>query len=425
MREDAAVARLLRFGDPARGPGWNPRSPADPRLNVPRTRALLDLAGRPDARLVCVLVAGTKGKGSTAAFLASMLAAARIRAGLFTSPHLQSWRERIRVDGTAIAPGVFERAVDGAIGLVPRLRRRSPELGEPSAFELLVVAALTHFAGRRCRVAVLEVGLGGRYDATNAVEPAVSVVTPVGLDHREILGPTLAAIAREKAGVLRRGKPAILAPQRAAAARALARACREIGARCETVAPVAPGARLGLFGDHQRVNAGLAVAAARELAAIGLRIDQRSTATGLRRVSWPGRFEVVGRARPILLDGAHTPESAAALADALAARFGGRRVRLVFGCTGDRDPRAIARPLLPLVSATYATAAAGPRALPPQRVASALGPHVASRFATVAEALVAARDASRPGDVVCVTGSLALVGEARGALGLPVPERLW
>ncbi|MGH2377101.1 MAG: bifunctional folylpolyglutamate synthase/dihydrofolate synthase, partial [Candidatus Limnocylindria bacterium] len=215
--ERRALDALLRYGHPLRGPGWNPRSPPDPRLGVPRVRILLDAAAFPDLAMACVLVAGTKGKGSTAAFLASILAAAGVRAGLFTSPHLQSWRERIRVDGVAVRPAAFAEAVEGALGYVPALRRAAPHLGEPSAFELLTVAALGHFARERCTVAVLEVGLGGRYDATNAVDPAVSVVTSVGLDHVAILGPTLDRIAREKAGVMRSGRPALLAPQEPAA----------------------------------------------------------------------------------------------------------------------------------------------------------------------------------------------------------------
>ncbi len=421
---DTALARLLRFGDPTRGPGWNPRAPADPRLSVPRTRALLDLAGAPDRDLVCVIVAGTKGKGSTAALLGSIVGAAGIRAGLFTSPHLQDWRERIRVDGAAIRPAAFERACAEAVALVPRLRRRARSLGDPSAFVLLLAAALVHFAHRRCRVAILEVGLGGRYDATNAAEPAVAVVTPIGLDHRAILGPTLAAIASEKAGILRRAGPAILAPQRPAAARAIARACTQVGAVCRTARPVSRSVRLALAGEHQRVNAGVAADAARELARLGLPIDERAIAAGLARATWPGRFEVVGRARPVVLDAAHTPESGAALVRALEARYPRRAIHLVFGCTADRDPRTIARPLLD-GARVYATASSGPRALAADEVAHALRPHVVGAFATVRDAIAAARRAARPGEPVCVTGSVALVGEARTALGLPVAERLW
>lgn len=418
--ERAAVDRLLRFADPLRGPGWDPLSPADPKLSVPRTRALLDLAGAPDRDLTCVLVAGTKGKGSTAAFIASVLAAAGIRAGLYTSPHLQSWRERIRVDGVAIRPQALVAAIDGALRLVPRLRRRA--LGEPSAFQLLTVAALSHFAARRCSVAVLEVGLGGRYDATNAVEPAVSVIASIGYDHQGILGRTLGRIAREKAGVLRRGRPGLLAPQRPAAHRALARACRESGARCRTVAPLPPRARLGLPGAHQRVNAGLAAAAVREIAPD---IEGRAIERGLRALRWPGRIEIVPGDPDIVLDGAHTGESAAALAQFIAERYMGRALHVVFGCTADRDPRAILRPLLGPRTTGYATAAAGPRALPPELVARAFGAAGAATHPSVRDALDAAQRRAPASEVIVVTGSLAVVGEARSALGLPVPERLW
>lgn len=417
--ERHALERLLHYGDPLRGPGWNPRSPSDPRLGVQRVRILLDAAASPDLALTCVLVAGTKGKGSTAAFLASILGAAGIRAGLFTSPHLQSWRERIRIDGVAVAPTAFAASVETAIGYVPALLRTGPRLGEPSAFELLAIAALTHFARERCTVAVLEVGLGGRYDATNAVDPAVSVVTSIGLDHVAILGGTLERIALEKAGIMRTGRPALLAPQAPQAARALARACREVGAACRTVRPLGPAAKLGISGSHQRRNAALARAAALELRDHGYAIDDRAIALGLRRVSWPARFEVI-RGRPtIVLDGAHTKESTAALAATLRRTFPGRRIQLVFGCTSDRDSAAIADPLLPLASAVHATAASGPRSLPPAAVAAALG---GRPYARLSQALAAAR-AGR--DLVCVTGSMALAGEARAALGLEVSEELW
>jgi len=413
------VATLLRYAHPERGPGWNPRSPRDPALNVPRTRALLDLAGAPDRGMACALVGGTKGKGSTAAFLAAIASAAGVRAGLYTSPHLQSWRERIRVDGEAIASRAFAGLIEEAVGLVPRLRRAQPRLGEPSAFELLTVAALIHFARRHCRVAVLEVGLGGRFDATNAVDPAVALIAPIGLDHRAILGRSLAAIAREKAGILRAGRPAALARQRPAAARELVRACRASGAVCEVVGALGGEVRLGLAGEHQRQNAALARAAATHLG-----LPARAFRAGLRKAWLPGRYEKVRRGADVVLDGAHTPESGAALADTLRGERRPRRLHLVFGCTAERDPLAIARPLLALRPTVYATAA-GPRALAPGRVAAALGAGGARSHASVAAALAAAHASAGAGGLVCVTGSLALVGEARTALGLPVAERLW
>jgi dihydrofolate synthase / folylpolyglutamate synthase len=373
--------------------------------------------------MTCVVVAGTKGKGSTAAFLASVLHHAGIPAGLYTSPHLQSWRERIRVDGVAIGPLAFARSTRGAVELARRLRGQRPGLGEPSAFELLTVAALTFFARKRCAIAILEVGLGGRFDATNAVDPLVSIVAPIGLDHRQILGPSLARIAREKAGVLRPDLPGLIARQRPEAERAIARICRDVGARCVTVPPVARTVRLGLAGDHQRQNAALARAAALELRARGHAIPDRAIASGLRTARWPGRLERAGRAPEILLDAAHTPGSTSALATELRLRRG--RLRVVFGCTADRDPRVIARPLVTAGALIYATASSGPRAIRADLVAGALGRSVAGVGQTVVDALAGARaDAART-DTICVTGSVALVGEARTALGLPVPERLF
>ncbi|MDP9265834.1 MAG: Mur ligase family protein, partial [Chloroflexota bacterium] len=223
--ERAALDWLLRFSDPVRGIGWNPRSSRAARWRLGRMRRLLAVLGDPDRSMDCVLIAGTKGKGSTAAFLASIVHAAGVRAGLFTSPHLQNFRERIRIDGEMIGPAAF---VDGARGLRPAvstLRRRSPAAGEPTTYELTLGLALRAFADAGCRIAVLEVGLGGAQDAANAVEPAVSVIASIGYDHTAILGRTLGAIATEKAGIMRPARPALLAVQRPAAAAVLRRAC--------------------------------------------------------------------------------------------------------------------------------------------------------------------------------------------------------
>lgn len=381
------------------------------------------MCGSPDRSLLCVLIAGTKGKGSTAAFLASICHEAGVRAGLYTSPHLQSWRERIRVDGAAVSPRVFAREIRSATALVRRLRRERTELGLPSAFELLTIAALAHFARRRCDVAILEVGLGGRYDATNASDPTVSIVTSIGLDHQAILGRTLARIAREKAGVLRQQRPAFLARQHPAARRALERACQKTGAHCRTVGPLSHAARLGLAGEHQRQNAALAREAAQALAALGLAIRPRQISAGLARAFWPGRLESVGRSPTILLDGAHSPESVAAIASDLVRRRG--PLHVVFGCTADRDARALVRPLIASGARIYATASTGPRALSPEAVAAAAGHAAAGTYPAVGPAIAAARAAAARTGTICVTGSLALVGEARTALGLTVVERLF
>ncbi|HEV2249939.1 MAG TPA: Mur ligase family protein, partial [Candidatus Limnocylindria bacterium] len=319
----SALAWLLGFSDPVLGVGWHPRASRAARWRTGRMRALLDLAGAPDRAMRVVLIAGTKGKGSTAAFLAWTLHAAGVRAGLFTSPHLQEYRERVRIDGALLGDADFARAIAALRPIVARLRRAHPDAGEPTTFELTLLLALRAFAARECAVAVVEVGLGGKLDATNALDPEISVITPVSYDHTAILGRTLGAIATEKAGIVRRGRPALVAEQRPAAARAIARVGRGLSAELRTIRPLDARAALGLAGSHQRQNAALAAAAARVLG-----IGDAAIARGLRATAWPARFERVRGRPPIVLDGAHNGASADALARTLRRERGGRRLVL-------------------------------------------------------------------------------------------------
>jgi len=230
---------------------------------------LLDLLGAPDRRLGIVLVAGTKGKGSTAALLASLLAASGVRAGLYTKPHLQSYRERIRVDGEIISTAALNDGIDRLHQPVRAMRRLIPAAGQPTTFELTTALALAHFAATRCTVAVVEVGLGGRFDATNATDPHVSVITPISHDHTRELGTALRQIASEKAGVLRPGRIALIARQDAAVDAVLSKAARSVAAELREIPPlsamVAKRYGLALRGAHQRQNAALAIAASRAL----------------------------------------------------------------------------------------------------------------------------------------------------------------
>ena len=418
----------MTFADPGRGVGWNPRASRSARWRLGRMRRLLELMGDPDERMRIVLVAGTKGKGSTAAFLASILHSAGVTAGLFTSPELQVFRERVRVDGVMLPPAEFGRAIRRLRPVVAGLRRRHPAAGDPTAFELTLALALRAFADAGCAVAIIEVGLGGRLDATNALDPAVSVLTAVSHDHTAILGRSLSAIATEKAGIVRRGRPAIIAPQRPAALAAIRRACRQAGADVVLVRPMAAAAHLGLVGGHQRENAALAVAAARALASAGLEIPEHAYAAGLRRVVWPGRFERVGRRPGVIIDGAHNDASAAALARALRAERRGRRLVLVVGLNRDKDARAVLAPLARLASEIVATRSSDLRAAAPSEVgrqAGRLTRHPVQIAADVGSALALARQRAGATGLVCVTGSLALAGAARTALGLPPRERWW
>jgi len=423
------LAWLLGFSDAARGVGWNARSNPSLEWNLRRTRVLLDLLGRPDRQLAIVLVAGTKGKGSTAALLASVLAASGVRAGLYTKPHLQSYRERIRVDGEIISTADLEDAIARLRPRVNAMRRLIPTAGQPTTFELTTALALAHFAATACSVAVVEVGLGGRFDATNATDPHVSVITPISHDHMRELGTSLRQIASEKAGVLRPGRVAIVARQDDAVAAVVRRASRSVAAELRVITPlsaaVATRYGLALRGAHQRQNAALAIAAARALAERGVPFREGAIGRGLRQLRWPGRFELVPGSPPLVLDGAHNDGSAAALAAAIRAEVPGRRVRLVIGMMQDKDARAVTRALAPIASAVYATRAESPRAADPAAIARLFRRVPVRAFHDLSSALRAARADAGPGETLCVTGSLALVGEARGLLGLPVPERLW
>jgi dihydrofolate synthase/folylpolyglutamate synthase len=408
-----------------RGVGWVSGSTPETRWKLERTRKLLDILGAPDRSMTSVLIAGTKGKGSTAAFLASILSARGVRAGLYTQPHLQSYRERIRVDGVAIGSSKLAHEVDVLREAVANLRSRHSDAGEPTTFELTTALALHHFAVSGCAVAILEVGLGGRLDATNAVDPAVSVITPISRDHLAILGPTLTHVAKEKAGVLRHGRPAFIAQQSAEPESTLLAVAEALGADATVVRPLGNEVRLALAGDHQRMNAALAVAAAGALP--GASIEERAIAAGLRRVCWPGRFEIVRGSPTFVLDGAHNDASAEAFAHTLTAYVGDRPVTLVVGMHADKEVEAVLRPLGSIASRAVATRSQSPRALPADDVAAfcrQLGMTTVVDT-SVAGAIARARDLSSDVAVIAVTGSLAVVGEARDALGLPIVERLW
>ena len=417
------LAWLLGFSDPMLGVGWNVRASRAARWRLGRTRALLRLAGRPDRGMRVVLIAGTKGKGSTAAFLASILHVAGVRAGLFTSPHLQTYRERVRIDGAMLRAADFARAIARLRPLVSRLRREHPAAGEPTTFELTLMLAMRAFAERGCAVAIVEVGLGGRLDATNALHPDLSIITSISHDHTAILGRSLATIATEKAGIVRRGRIALVAAQRPVAARAVGRACRGADADCRTVVPLGARATLALAGDHQRQNAALAMAAAVELGVAEPTIER-----GLRAAIWPARFERVRGRPPIVLDGAHNGASADALARTLRQERRGRRLVLVVGINRDKDARAVLEPLVRIASTVIVTRSGSPRAAEPTDVARAAGRATDRPVRIVADvrtAIAAARADAGPEGLVCVAGSLALVGDARTALGLVPSERWW
>jgi len=382
------------------------------RPGLQATQALLAALGNPERSFRAILIAGTNGKGSTAAAVSAILRAAGIPAGLYTSPHLVRVTERVRL-GDADVP---EGSLDDVLSLVAAVARSGAR--GPTYFEAMTVAAFELFRRARVSVGVVEVGIGGRLDATNVLDPDVSVVTNVGADHMEILGPTLADVAREKAGVFRRGRPALVgasgsSPEAMAVLRSEA---ARTGARLVEVPPRDVGADVfALSGAHQRANAALAVAAARAMAPL----DEATVARGLSATRWPGRLERLRRdgAREWILDGAHNPDGARALAAWLDAEKLSGRVDLLFGGMADKDLEGVFAPLASRVRRIVLAAPASPRAAAPAALKARLSAAGAvpdaplTTAATVAEA-VTRLDAEGPAaPPVLATGSLYLVGE--------------
>lgn len=398
---------------------------------------LLAALGDPQRAFPSVLIAGTNGKGSTAATLASILTASGLRTGLYTSPHLERANERIRLDNVEIADDDFARLYfrvhDKAQQLV--MDGRLPQL--PSYFEVLTAQALLYFAEAKAQVAVLEVGMGGRLDATNIVDPLVSVITDISLDHMEWLGSTISAIAREKAGILRPGGTMITLPQHPEANQVLGEVATELGARGVNAAMYVPDSgvigpyrveALGgeilvdspLVGAHQQRNLALAIAAAVELAGKdGFPITPASIADGIRQTRWPGRLERIER-RGVewILDVAHNPAGAWALRAGLRGALGDEKARtLVFSCLRDKPAAEMAQILFPLfdrviLAPIHSARAAGMEDL----LAAAKATGTAAIAAeSVSKALEVAEEGAADGAIV-VSGSVYLVGEVRSLL---------
>jgi dihydrofolate synthase/folylpolyglutamate synthase len=384
------------------------------RFGLERVERALDALEHPERRQPVLHVGGTNGKGSTCAMAAAALAEAGLSVGLYTSPHLVRFNERIAVDGEPIDDAALAAAVE-------EVRRRCPwhegggEGDRLTYFEFATLAGLVHFARARVDVAVVEVGLGGRFDATNAIRPAVTAIARIGLDHTQLLGDTVEQIAFEKAGIFKAGVPAVVhAHQPPGALETLRAEAARRGAPL-AVAPASWDGPVALRGPHQRGNAGLAAAALRAFAAAGVPVGEEAIARGIARARWPGRLEEVGG---VLLDGAHNPDGAAALAAALPALHPGRPVELVFGVLSDKDHAGMLRALAPAARRLHLVAPATPRARPPAElvddVRAAGG--TADLHADLPSALACARRAAADGAVVCVAGSLYLVGEARDFL---------
>ncbi len=370
------------------------------RPGLERIRRALDALGRPDRDLAILQVAGTVGKGSTAAIAAAILQAAGLRTGLFTSPHLVRVGERVRIDGVEAEEHLLLERLEALRRALP-WAAAAPAEGGLTFFEWCVLLALFTFREAGCEAAVLEVGMGGRWDATSAAHADVVALTRIGLDHQRILGPDLVAIAGEKAATLRAGvREGVTAGRPGEALHVFTTAAARKGIPLRVLGRDFPPRPCALAGAHQEENAGVAAAAAK---ALSDQVDEEAVARGLSAVRLPGRLQCLGDG--LWLDGAHNPDGARALADALAA-LDLAPVHLVFGCLRDREPERLLAPLLPLAETVSLVAVASDRALPPATYCERIA-HRALRICTLDEALLPRTD-TRP-TVVC--GSLYLVGE--------------
>jgi dihydrofolate synthase/folylpolyglutamate synthase len=396
---------------------------------------LTEALGHPERAYPTLLVAGTNGKGSVVAYADAALRASGLRVGRYTSPHLVRVHERIVVGGTEITPRAFEQVVGVVRKTADRLVRQGRLDAHPTFFEALTVAAFEHFRRQQVDIAVLEVGMGGRLDATNVSDPLASAIVSIGRDHETYLGATLGAIAREKAGVLRPARAAVLGPLPAEAHRAIAEQAKRVGAR---LVPARQGARLRvragaldittptrayrgvrpLPGAHQRANVLVAIRLLEEARGAGVAVNLDTIVSAVAETRWPGRLEWIPGDPPLLLDGAHNPAGARALAAHLRSL---RPFVLLFGVMSDKHVEELARALFPLARDVVLTRPLIPRAATPEEIAQRAGA-VASRAYLESDprkALSLARSLAPRGRPVVVAGSLYLVGEMLKLLRRP------
>lgn len=406
------------------------------KLGLETVQALASAVGNPQQKFPAVHIAGTNGKGSTAAMTEAILRAAGFRVGLYTSPHLISITERVRVDGSDISETDFARLATLVRQAGETLVTEGKLTALPTFFEQVTTIGYLHFAEHKVDLAVLEVGLGGRLDATNICQPVVTAITPIGFDHQQYLGNTLAAIAGEKAGIIKEHVPVIVALQPDEAMRAIAARAKDLKAPLISVADesfsVESGnagqyrlryrnynALLNLRGRHQAENAMTAILIAEQLRQLGWKIEQQNIEEGLSNANWPGRLQLIESPKfptpmlPILIDGAHNPAGAEALRSFLAETYSGVPITLIFGAMADKAAVEMAEILFPVAQHVILTRADNARAALPQQLAEMTKKLRQDLVCAnrLAEALTQAESITPADGLVVVCGSLYLVGE--------------
>lgn len=407
---------------------WTGRKPG-----LERTQALLASLGNPERRLRFVHITGTNGKGSTAAMTASILAQAGLRAGLFTSPHLYRFHERMQVNGAPIPDEVLGRLTQQVLEVAEGMS------DPPTEFELMTAVGMEFFLEEQCDIVVLEVGLGGRLDSTNVIPaPEAAVITNIGLEHTQELGGTLTLIAREKSGILKPGCRAVLYRQSDEVTQVIQSVCRQLDIPLRQTDPqelevLSSGLegqdfhyrgrgpyRLSLLGSYQLSNAITALEVVQALRDAGWTIPEEAVARGLAAAQWPGRLELARRSPDFIVDGGHNPQCVDALAAALESLYPGRKLIFLSGVLADKDWHSMFRRVLPLAKAFVAVTPDSPRALPATELAAWLAQFSipVSVQETLDQGVDTALALAGPEDVICAWGSLYSVGEIRHHLGL-------
>jgi len=408
---------------------------AQPGYSLRHVEELLNRMGNPQLAARTIHIAGTKGKGSVAAMIAQVLSASGYKTGLYTSPHLHNLRERISIDGTLISEADFAAAMAEVKPFIESMKQDT-SLRQLTYFEALTALAFAYFQKKRVDFQVLEVGLGGSLDATNVARPVVCIITPISLDHTQILGNSLEEIAQEKAGIIKSGCWVVLSPQPEEAAPVISDICREKEAKVVQVGKEITWHKIGgdlhhqslaiegrtskyqvsipLLGDYQLENAATAVAALEILASEGFTISAADIAQGLARVKWPGRFQILQQHPTVLVDGAHNVASMRSLVSNIKAYFSYKRIFLVFGTSCDKDIPGIVNELVSLSPQVIVTRTAHSRAAPLSTLAAEFSKRgiEPKTGETVTEAISRALSLADRTDIICVTGSLFVVAEA-------------